>query len=53
MPNKRGDSYDDRQANAVTLTCSKGCGTWHCTHRKKTCPHCGKPTLRRRREPKA
>lgn len=54
MANKRGESYDDRQNNAVRLTCTiDPKHTWDCTHRKLTCPVCGKPTLRKRREPKA
>lgn len=40
-------TYDDIQANAVTLTCTRGCGSWHCMQRKLTCPVCHKPSLRK------
>lgn len=52
MTRDKRDSYDDLNANAVRLTCPPCNRSWDMTHRKRTCPNCGKCTLVKRREPK-
>lgn len=49
MPHKH-DSYDDRQANAILLTCTRCGKSRYYVVRKRTCADCGKHALVKRRD---